>query len=451
MSAENIEKIMEKIRGYALETYGVTSPRDQNEEEFEPKVNMNAMLINQYLNPDKPILPYRKYIGRYVMLTKKFIRKILRWHINPLTQQQTAFNGAVVKAFSEVNDVFRDVTQKISILENRVNTVDNKVNTVEDKVNTIENKVNTIENKINSIEIKIDATDTFVHDMQKTVGQISSEIVGIRKLFEDNNLTRIRLDRLERRYNQAASQGSNIDVSAGSFKKDESILENHSFDYFLFEEKFRGPREEIKERQSAYLQYYLGKEHVLDIGCGRGEFVELLIENGVPTTGIDINEDMVLYCREKGLPVKEIDVIEYLNSLPGDSLGGIFLGQVIEHLSINELVELIKLSYEKLQQGAYIIAETPNPQSMIIFTNTFYMDPSHNKPVHPLTIQFLLETNGFSEVNFKFSAPVSDEEWKLPHIKGGSCIDNIEQFNKAITRLNDVLFGYQDYAVIAKK
>jgi len=223
------------------------------------------------------------------------------------------------------------------------------------------------------------------------------------------------------------------------------------FDYFGFEERFRGSEEEIKERQRIYVEYFKGQENVLDIGCGRGEFLELLKEAGIQAKGVDLDLDMVLYCRDKGLEVVKEDAFAYLESLPDASLGGIFAAQVIEHLESNRIIQLVKLCHRKLRPGGVLILETPNPQCLMVFAQCFYMDFTHTWPIHPEALKFLLGSQGFRDVELKFTSPV-DPSLRIPLLTDPSLLGpEGERFNRSIAYLNELLYGYQDYAVIARK
>lgn len=224
--------------------------------------------------------------------------------------------------------------------------------------------------------------------------------------------------------------------------------------YFLFEEKHRGSTKDIRRRQSIFQEYFTNCRNVLDIGCGRGEFLSLLKEKGICAKGIDINEDMILFCQKNGLDVQKADALAYLQSIEEETLDGVFSSQVIEHLQPEELIGLIKLSYDKMKCGAYFVAETINPLCLTTYA-LFHVDLSHVKPVHPETMKFLLESVGFKEIRLKFLSPYPKGEKlkKFVIIDGMSCKERamLEVMNQNLEKLNSLLYGYQEYAVIAKK
>lgn len=236
-----------------------------------------------------------------------------------------------------------------------------------------------------------------------------------------------------------------LDEVENRIKALEEKNKNLNFDYFSFEEKYRGSEEEIENRLKVYLEYFIGKNNILDIGCGRGEFLEILKENNISCKGIDINDKMVSICNDKGLKVKKADALEYLESLEDNSLGGVILNQVIEHLEPEYLINVIELIYKKLEPEAYVVAETINPQSMLVFTEAYFMDLTHIRMIHPYTIKFLLESKGFSSASIKYLSKVGDD-LRIPQVK-----ELPLEFNKSINKLNDVVYGYRDYAVIGRK
>ena len=219
------------------------------------------------------------------------------------------------------------------------------------------------------------------------------------------------------------------------------------FDYAGFEERFRGSEEEVREHQRAYLDCFQDKQPVIDLGCGRGEFLQLMREAGLTARGVDVDTDMVLLCREKGFDVTAADGEAFLAALPDDSVGGIFAAQIIEHLAPERVIGLVQLCQRKLSPGGVLVMETPNPTCLTVFADSFYKDPSHIRPLHPDMMQFLFETTGFEDVELRFSAPVSAAAW-VPPLDAPAA--NREQFNEGLERLNRLLYGFQDYAIIGR-
>ena len=220
------------------------------------------------------------------------------------------------------------------------------------------------------------------------------------------------------------------------------------FDYFGLEERFRGSEEQIKDRQRMYIDYFQGQEEVLDIGCGRGEFLELLRELGIKAKGADIDTDMVLLCREKGLDVVKEDAFSCLESLPDVSLGGIFAAQVIEHFPSDQIIRLVRRCYQKIRPGGVVVLETPNPQCLSVFARSFYMDFSHVWPCHPEAMRYLLESVGFEEIRVVFSSPVNSSLGIPPVADTRVFGEETDRFNRTAAVLNELLLGPQDYAII---
>ncbi len=221
------------------------------------------------------------------------------------------------------------------------------------------------------------------------------------------------------------------------------------FDYAGFEERFRGAEDDIKERQRIYLPYFQGARHVVvDIGCGRGEFLELLRDHGIDARGVDLDLDMVLLCRDKALDVVREDVFAHLGALADDTVGGIFGAQLVEHLPPRRVIELVKLCHRKLAPGGFLVLETPNPACLMVFADSFYRDLSHLQPIHPDTLRFVLEATHFHPVELKTLAPV-DPSMRVPPLAGHD--PALAPFNQGIDRVNALLFGFQDYAVIGQK
>jgi O-antigen chain-terminating methyltransferase len=225
--------------------------------------------------------------------------------------------------------------------------------------------------------------------------------------------------------------------------------------YLAFEDLHRGAREEIKRRQSVYLPHFQlsvsDQAPLLDLGCGRGEFLELCREAGLPARGVDVNPAMVAFCRERGLKVTEADGLAYLRSLPPAGLGGILLSQVIEHLDLDQLTELVALCAGKLAPGGVLVAETINPQSLSTFAGAFYVDLTHTRPVHPEAARFLWRWAGLGEIQILYLSHLAPEH-QLESLPGGTgAADGAGAFNRNVVRLNQLIYGPLDYAVVGRK
>ena len=183
----------------------------------------------------------------------------------------------------------------------------------------------------------------------------------------------------------------------------------NAYKYVGFEQEFRGAPEEIRQRLAAYCPYFEGASDVLDVGCGRGEFLELLRERGVSAKGLELNHEMVEVCRGRGLEVAEGDLVSYLEALPDGALGGLFAGQVVEHLQPDYLLRFLELAYHKLRPGSKIVLETINVDNWSAFFGPYLRDITHVQPLPPDTLMFLLRASGFQRVDMRASSPMRDE------------------------------------------
>ena len=214
---------------------------------------------------------------------------------------------------------------------------------------------------------------------------------------------------------------------------------NNNF-YKSLEDKFRGSRDLIKERLTIYLPFLEifkkidQKVNVVDVGCGRGEWLQLLQENGIDAFGVDTDEGMLENAKKLGLNVELIDAIEYLKSLDDESIYAISGFHIAEHLDFELLKELVKESFRVLKPAGLLILETPNPENIKIATCDFYLDPTHIKPIPPNLLSFLPEFYGFKRT--KILRLQEDKELK----------------NSDFVSIDKIIQGVSpDYAVIAQK
>lgn len=222
---------------------------------------------------------------------------------------------------------------------------------------------------------------------------------------------------------------------------------NHRYDalYTAFEDVFRGTKEEIKSRQTVYLplleKYGIGSPAMplLDLGCGRGEWLALLSEHGLHARGVDRNDDMVERCQSSGLAVTKGEALPYLTSLPDASLGAVTTFHMVEHMPFDDVLALVDESLRVLKPGGILILETPNPQNILVGAHTFYLDPTHLKPLPSPMLRFFVEARGFCDAHVLELQPYP-ETVRFPDDGRG-----------VANRLNDYFYGPRDYAVIGRR
>jgi SAM-dependent methyltransferase len=228
-----------------------------------------------------------------------------------------------------------------------------------------------------------------------------------------------------------------------------------AYKYVGFEDQFRGSREVIRARLESYLPLFEGRTDILDVGCGRGEFLDLLGSRRIAARGIDLNHEMAEGCRARGLDVTEADAVSYLATLPDGSLGGIFSAQVVEHLEPQYLLQFLELAGHKLRPGGRLVLETLNPACWVAFFESYIRDITHVWPLHPETLKYLVLASGFSSAAIEFRSPVPRQDRLQPIVvpAGADLVisELAEAFNGNVEKLNSRIFTYLDYAVVAER
>jgi O-antigen chain-terminating methyltransferase len=221
--------------------------------------------------------------------------------------------------------------------------------------------------------------------------------------------------------------------------------------YPYFEDAFRGPVESVRERVASYVEELAALDNaapVLDVGSGRGELLDLLAARGVDAYGIELIERDAEVCRSRGLDVRVEDAFAHLRAIPEQSLGAVTAIQFVEHLEPDDMVEFVGLAARAIRPGGLFIVETQNPENVVVGSSSFYLDPTHRRPVPPALLSFIVAARGFDGVEIRrlarpeqqagLARPKPDEPWA-----------------DAVAALVDVvnfhLFSPADYAVVGHR
>lgn len=234
-----------------------------------------------------------------------------------------------------------------------------------------------------------------------------------------------------------------------------NVPSSEGYDYLGFNAKFTALSSVVRKTYRQYLPLFEGRDTILDAGCGQGHFLELLHEIEVNAYGVDIDAEMVGICRLKGFEAQVGDVIAHLADLPDQSLGGIFSGHLVEHLAPPVLQRFLALAYKSLRPGGVLVCETPNTESLFVLANTFYRDPTHQRPLHPETYQFMAQAEGFVDVALQYSLPAPGD-WAIELIDVPDDLDSslrtiVRELNERLRRIDEQVFGYQNVALIARR
>ena len=225
--------------------------------------------------------------------------------------------------------------------------------------------------------------------------------------------------------------------------------------YVAFENRFRRSDEALASRFSKYAKDFAQAPSgsvVLDLGCGRGEFLQALARAGIKGRGVESNESAVSACRAAGLEVVSGDLIQFLRGTESASVGGVLAAQVAEHLRPAVLQALLVEAHRVLTRGGLLIIETVNPRSVTGLLEVFNRDLTHEKPLHPETLSFLASAAGFTDVRIEMLSPIEPLS-QLRKLNGTSAVPGsvVEAFNENVDRLNGLLYGSLEYALYARR
>lgn len=395
-----LTELQEEIRRHrlALGDLGALPPPDPLARVREKQA------VNPHLPIGWPVMP-RGLIPKLIAYTQKIVRRLLRWYINPIVAQQNEFNSAA--------------TELLASQQARLDELTSRAESLTAQLSQFENRWAALQRQV---EIEFETA-------------------------------RLRLQRLENWHRE------NILQNDPPVPKGNSAA---GIDYFLLGALYRN-RYQMAERLSDYddvLKNLISTSDsllpVLDIGCGRGEFVSHMAALGLPAYGIDLDADALVIGREQGLDLRHEDAMAHLESLTDNSLSAVTMIQVVEHFEPQALMELLRLIERKLQPGGLVLAETINPECLYALVNWYLRDPSHRTPLHSATLRFLMMQAGFHRIETRFLHPVPEMERLQTNMGRREGVDPAvvaltAQIQHNMEILNHFLYGPQDYALIAYK
>lgn len=308
-------------------------------------------------------------------------------------------------------------------------------------------------------------SEALLHEMQHLAHEVKSRLVELAAvdsapMGEKMESLRLEFDALAWSLSELEKDLSTVSVRLESLEERVERLETVNADrgfrpWFSaqdFDDAFRGGRNVILDRYHDLADILADAGGpIVDLGCGRGELLELLQVRDVEAWGVEVVPELVEYCQSIHLDVRLGDARSALESVADGSLGGVALIQVVEHLTPQNLVELIPIVLRKLRAGGLAVAETVNARSLFAFVHSFYIDPTHTNPIHPDYLAFLFRKAGFGEVEIQYRSQVPDRDQLQAPGPDGLGSQTLAELAQIIERLNGVLYAPQDYAVLARR
>ena len=393
----------------------------------------HGKLQNTWIPMDFGVTTHRSgQAGQLVLKAKRVLHKALGFITGIQFAQQTRFNDELVKLLNIMIPHHQALRQRMPLAEKRLDDLED---TCRDLAAQIREQTRHHMDKQEQLD-RLKESDEYLNRMHgRDYARMETLLSQLKDLLNS-----------QAQKGQIPDQALDMAAQARSEARGAAYLE--------FEDRHRGPAEKLAELHQVYMPIFKaacgGGLPLVDIGCGRGEFMESARDAGLSVKGLDMNPEMVATCQAKGLEAVEDDAVSFLRAQPDNSLGGIMMAQVIEHLSVEQLTETVSLAALKLAPGGAFVAETVNPACLTTFCGAFYLDITHQNPIHPEAARFLWQWAGLKDVDLIFLSPYPPEAL-LNMLPADEQHGLAQVFNDNMDRLNKLLYGYQDYAVVGRK
>jgi 2-polyprenyl-3-methyl-5-hydroxy-6-metoxy-1,4-benzoquinol methylase len=403
--------------------------------------------LNNFWDPwskTKDPSSHRKFLGRLIVKAKQSLRKLIKETLlGDYFESEKEYRANLVRFLNSTARYIdsRDETLFFELIKK----FDHDLHSMSERVSLI---VDELDGRFNSFERmflqKIAESDAQIKHLSSINADLNNRLSNLDELTR--GLERIlALSKTESKHSDGYFHSSEVENSRSKL----------GLEYLILENRYRGSEDLIKSRLKDYVQYFSNaSKPVLDIGCGRGEFLSLLTESNIPCKGIDLDEAMVATCKDKHLPVEFGNALHYLSAVEDGSIGGVIGIQIVEHLTKTQLEELFSLCKRKVTTGGKILFETINPGSLTALSHNFFKDPTHVWPLHPETLRFMMEMKGLATVEILYRSPYP-ENALLAEVETSSFLPPrwnalLERWNGNVRQLNSLLYGSQDYAVLAE-
>jgi SAM-dependent methyltransferase len=406
-------------------------------------------------------------VGYVIRLGIAFVR------LPNLIRDQREFGSYVLSQQEQIAEFMNHASARISECRHEVSRLDERLFTLSTQAETLSANQQALERRqaelgrlasaqFSEIDRRYDILDAFT---KQRTGELLAQLTQLEKASTEHSATltqsiseqreaiakaegdlraeiaRLSLQLQHARYELSIQATSINALSHGGARQISSDVSGdpHQLDalYAALEDRFRGRRDEIKERFKVYLPYVKESAPVVDLGCGRGEWLEILSESRIEASGVDTNLIQLEQCRTRGLNVSEADFLTYLQRLDDASVGAVTGFHIVEHVPLKALITLLNETLRVLRPGGVAIFETPNPENVLVGSNYFYMDPTHRHPLPSELLEFLLESRGFAAIEILNLHP-----WESARIADD---------NEVTERFNAYFYGPMDYAIVGRK
>lgn len=364
--------------------------------------------------------------------------------VRPVTSNQRAFNEQLLAAVDALTAAADRIAQQLTIQAQRTARLQAGVATTDLTIDDLDAEVRRLtdlagEVGLAGLRVEVDGIrsdlDAALTELQAVTGLLAS--------------IRAKQDLIFRVARQALPDGAH---PAQLRELSRELSTGYEELYEDLEDTFRGSRDHVRALTAEYLpdvESVPGKGAVVDVGCGRGEWLEVLRDAEIDAYGVDTNQVVVDRCLARGLDVRAGDALVHLRELPEGSVRAVTSFHLVEHLSLDTLIGLIDAALLALRPEGLLILETPNPSNLNVGASSFYLDPTHIKPVHPQFLQFLLESRGFADVEVRYLHPEDVPRLEAQDLAGHQ--DDPARAQGLVDRINWALAGPLDYAVLARK